>query len=315
MITRRSVRIKAMQYIYACETANSADIKHFEQNLQKSIFSVKDQYLYLLLFIREIANFGEKDAQIKSSKHLKSKDDKLVNTKLLSNFLIQFLNNDAPFLKEIKALNILSLIDEEDVRRLYKKMLDAPQYQHYLNNGKEFDIDEDRKIVLFMLNELLFEYDTFIDHSDEIFINWNDDAEFVVEAVTDIIQKSKHELKLHLNRQHLKEKIAELSQFCIDLFRETVEHKKENYKLIEPRLKNWDSDRLATVDIILMRMALSEFLYFPSIPIKVTINEYLDIAKEYSTPKSKDFINGVLDALMKDLKDKNLLNKIGRGLL
>lgn len=304
-----------MQYIYACETANSADIKHFEQNLQKSIFSVKDQYLYLLLFIREIANFAEKDAQIKSSKHLKSNDDKLVNTKLLSNFLIQFLNNDAPFLKEIKALNILSLIDEEDVRRLYKKMLDAPQYQHYLNNGKEFDIDEDRKIVLFMLNELLFEDDTFIDHSDEIFINWNDDAEFVVEAVTDIIQKSKHELKLHLNRQHLKEKMAELSQFGIDLFRETVEHKKENYKLIEPRLKNWDSDRLATVDIILMRMALSEFLYFPSIPIKVTINEYLDIAKEYSTPKSKDFINGVLDALMKDLKDKNLLNKIGRGLL
>ena len=315
MITRRSVRIKAMQYIYACETANSADIKHFEQNLQKSIFSVKDQYLYLLLFIREIANFAEKDAQIKSSKHLKSNDDKLLNTKLLSNFLIQFLNNDAPFLKEIKALNILSLIDEEDVRRLYKKMLDAPQYQHYLNNGKEFDIDEDRKIVLFMLNELLFEDDTFIDHSDEIFINWNDDAEFVVEAVTDIIQKSKHELKLHLNRQHLKEKMAELSQFGIDLFRETVEHKKENYKLIEPRLKNWDSDRLATVDIILMRMALSEFLYFPSIPIKVTINEYLDIAKEYSTPKSKDFINGVLDALMKDLKDKNLLNKIGRGLL
>ena len=315
MITRRSVRIKAMQYIYACETANSADIKHFEQNLQKSIFSVKDQYLYLLLFIREIANFAEKDAQIKSSKHLKSNDDKLVNTKLLSNFLIQFLNNDAPFLKEIKALNILSLIDEEDVRRLYKKMLDAPQYQHYLNNGKEFDIDEDRKIVLFMLNELLFEDDTFIDHSDEIFINWNDDAEFVVEAVTDIIQKSKHELKLHLNRQHLKEKMAELSQFGIDLFRETVEHKKENYKLIEPRLKNWDSDRLATVDIILMRMALSEFLYFPSIPIKVTINEYLDIAKEYSTPKSKDLSNGVLDALMKDLKDKNLLNKIGRGLL
>ena len=315
MITRRSVRIKAMQYIYACETANSADIKHFEQNLQKSIFSVKDQYLYLLLFIREIANFAEKDAQIKSSKHLKSNDDKLVNTKLLSNFLIQFLNNDAPFLKEIKALNILSLIDEEDVRRLYKKMLDAPQYQHYLNNGKEFDIDEDRKIVLFMLNELLFEDDTFIDHSDEIFINWNDDAEFVVEAVTDIIQKSKHELKLHLNRQHLKEKMAELSQFGIDLFRETVEHKKENYKLIEPRLKNWDSDRLATVDIILMRMALSEFLYFPSIPIKVTINEYLDIAKEYSTPKSKDFINGVLDSLMKDLKVKNLLNKTGRGLL
>ncbi|MFN8283618.1 MAG: transcription antitermination factor NusB [Chitinophagales bacterium] len=315
MITRRSVRIKAMQYIYAYETVHSAERKHFEQNLQKSIFSVKDQYLYLLSFIREIANFVEKDAQIKSSKYLKSKDDKKVNTKLLSNFLIQFLNNDAAFLKEIKAQNTLSLIDEEDIRRLYKKMSETQQYKEYLENGKEFDMDEDRKIVLFILNNILFEDDVFIDHSDENFINWNDDAEFVVEAVTDIIQKSKHELKLHLNRQQLKDKMAELSQFGIELFNQTVEHKKENYKLIEPRLKNWDSDRLATVDIILMRMALSEFLYFPSIPIKVTINEYLDIAKEYSTPKSKDFINGVLDALMKDLKDKNLLNKTGRGLL
>lgn len=315
MITRRSVRIKAMQYIYACETANSTDVRHFEQNLQKSIYSVKEQYLYLLLYIREIANFAEKDAQIKSSKYIKSVDDKNVNTKLLSNFLIQFFNNDAPFLKEIKALNILSLIEEEDVRRLYKKMVETPEYQAYLNNGKEFDLDEDKQIVAFILNHILFDDDSFLDHSDELFINWNDDAEFVVEAVNDIIHKSKHELKLHLNRQNLKDKMAEISKFGIDLFNKTIEYKKENYKLIEPRLKNWDSDRLATVDIILMRMALSEFLYFPSIPIKVTINEYLDIAKEYSTPKSKDFINGVLDALMKDLKDKDLLNKTGRGLL
>lgn len=315
MITRRSVRIKAMQYIYACETAETPDKKHFEQHLQKSIFSVKEQYLYLLLYIREIANFAEKDAQIKSSKHIKSAEDKSVNTKLLSNFLIQFLNHDAPFLKEIKALNILSLIDEDDVRSFYKKMLEKEEYQAYLNNGKEFDIDEDKKIISFILNDILFGDDTFIDHSDELFINWNDDAEFVVEAVNEIIHKSKHELKLHLNRTNIKDKMAELSGFGIELFKQTVEHKKENYKLIEPRLKNWDSDRLATIDIILMRMALSEFLYFPSIPIKVTINEYLDIAKEYSTPKSKDFINGVLDALMKDLKDKDMLNKTGRGLL
>ena len=129
------------------------------------------------------------------------------------------------------------------------------------------------------------------------------------------IQKSKNELKLHLEKGNLKDKFKELTQFGIDLFNETINHKKEHQKLIEPKLRNWEADRLAVVDVILIRMAVSEFLYFPSIPVKVTINEYLDIAKEYSTPKSKDFINGVLDSLMRDMRTNDQLNKTGRGLL
>ncbi len=305
-----------MQYIYAFETSQLSDIKHFEKNLLLCLNNVKDQYLYLLLYIREIANYVEKDASIKDAKFIKSPAHNSVNTKLLSNFLIQFLNHDEPFLKEIKSANTAALIDiDEHIRPLYKLLIETKEYKDYIHHQQEFDIDEDRKIIGFILNQILFTNDIFLERSEEHFTNWNDDAEFVVEAVNEVINKSKHELKLHLNRENIKNKIAELTEFGLALFSKTIENRKTDSAFIEPCLKNWDSDRLATVDIILMRMALTEFMHFPNIPLKVTINEYLDIAKEYSTPKSKDFINGVLDSIMKDLKEKNLIQKTGRGLL
>lgn len=315
MITRRSVRIKAMQYIYAYETTDTSLLSLFQGYLEKSILSVKDQYLFLLFTLSEVASFVEKDAKIKASKHIKSDSDKNFNTKLLSNILIQFLHNDEEFALELKNANIQALNDEDNIRQLYKKLTDSDEYKTYLNNGTEFNVEEDRKIVAFLLNYIILEDETFMQNMEEHFTNWMDDAEYVVEAVHEVIYRSKSKLKLHLDKGRLKDKFKEINQFGIDLFNETISNKKEHQQMISPKLKNWDSERLANLDVILIRMALAEFLYFPSIPVKVTINEYLDIAKEYSTPKSKDFINGVLDAMMKDLRANNELNKTGRGLL
>ncbi len=341
MITRRSVRIKAMQYIYAYEitlqdsavnggTLMSGDtssvtkkkttiappaLSSFQNYLEKSISSVKDQYLYLLLHLREIANFVETDAKVKASKFIKKETDVNFNTKLLSNVLVQYLNNNALFQLEIKNANTISHIDENSIRQLYKKLVESEAYNDYLNNGSDFNVDEDRNIISYLLNAIMLEDEIFLANTEECFTNWMDDAEFVVEAVNEVIQKSKNELKLHFEKNSLKDKFKEINQFGIDLFNKTISHKLEHQQMIEPKLKNWDTDRLAIIDVILIRMALSEFLYFESIPIKVTINEYLDISKEYSTPKSKDFINGVLDALMRELKDADVLQKTGRGLL
>ncbi len=304
-----------MQYIYAYETTASAPASQFQNFLEKSILSVKEQYLYLLLSIREVANFVETDAKIKAGKHIKNEKDKNFNTKLLSNVIIQYLNNDKEFELEIKNAGVANLLDDDNIRQLYKKMTDAKEYNEYLTNGLEFNVEEDRAIVTFLLDNILLEDENFSTNMDELFTNWMDDAEFVIEAVHEVIQKSKNQLKLHLEKGNLKDKFKELTQFGIDLFNETISNKKEHYKIIEPKLKNWETDRLAIIDVILIRMAVSEFLYFPSIPVKVTINEYLDIAKEYSTPKSKDFINGVLDSLMREMKTNDQLNKTGRGLL
>ena len=304
-----------MQYLYAFETTQQLPASHFINHLEKSILSVKDQYLYILLTIREVANFVEKDAKIKASKHIKNDSDKNFNTKLLSNIIIQYLNNDKEFELEIKNAKTASLLDEDDIRRLYKIFAETKEYSEYLNNGTEFNVEEDKAIISFLLNNIIIEDEIFTTNIEELFTNWQDDAEYVVEAVQEVIQKSKNELKLHLEKGNLKDKFKELTQFGIDLFNETVNHKKEHQQLIEPKLKNWEADRLAVIDVILIRMAVSEFLYFPSIPVKVTINEYLDIAKEYSTPKSKDFINGVLDSLMRDMKKNEQIQKSGRGLL
>ena len=304
-----------MQYLYAFETTQQLPASHFINHLEKSILSVKDQYLYILLTIREVANFVEKDAKIKASKHIKNDSDKNFNTKLLSNVIIQYLNNDKEFELEIKNAKTASLLDEDDIRRLYKIFTETKEYSEYLNNGTEFNVEEDKAVISFLLNNIIIEDEIFATNIEELFTNWQDDAEYVVEAVQEVIQKSKNELKLHLEKGNLKDKFKELTQFGIDLFNETVNHKKEHQQLIEPKLKNWEADRLAVIDVILIRMAVSEFLYFPSIPVKVTINEYLDIAKEYSTPKSKDFINGVLDSLMRDMKKNEQIQKTGRGLL
>ena len=315
MITRRSVRIKTMQYVYAYESTASAASSQFEQYLEKSILSVKDQYLYLLLCIREVSNFVEVDAKIKAGKFIKQDSDKNFNTKLLSNVIIQYLNNDKAFLAEISQAKTAQLLDEDTIRQWYKIFIATPEYKAYLENGTEFNVDADRAIVKFLLDAVLLEDENFNTIIEELFTNWADDAEYVVDAVHEVIQKSKNELKLHLEKGNLKEKFRELKQFGIDLFRITIQNKKDHQVIIKPKLKNWESDRLAMLDVILIRMALAEFLDFPSIPVKVTINEYLDIAKEYSTPKSKDFINGILDSIMKDLKSNSTLNKTGRGLL
>lgn len=315
MITRRSVRIKTMQYLYAYETSENLPVTHFIAHLESSILSVKDQYLFILLYIREIANFVEKDARIKEAKYIKSDADKQFNTKLVSNILVKYLNHNQEFLNEIKKSNIVNAIDEDLLRRLYKSFIETEEYKQYLNNDTEFNIEEDKKIITFLLKDILMEDEGFLNYMEELFTNWIDDAEYVVEAVNEVIKRSKNELKLHLEKGNLKDKFKELNQFGIDLFSTTINEKQKLHKLFEPKLKNWESDRLAITDIIIIQMAIAEFLFFPSIPAKVTINEYLDIAKEYSTPKSKDFINGVLDSILKDLKNSNQLPKTGRGLL
>ncbi len=304
-----------MQYLYAYETTQQLPASHFIAHLEKSILSVKEQYLNVLLIIREIANFVEQDAKVKASKHIKSEKDKNFNTKLLSNVIIQYLNNDKEFDQEIKKANIQSLIDEDAIRRFYKILFTSDAYIEYLNNGLEFNVEADKKILTYLLNSILLEDDVFNSLMEENFTNWIDDAEYVVEAVQEVINKSKNELKLHLEKGSIRDKFKELTQFGIDLFSEVSQQKEAHANIITPKLKNWEADRLAVIDVILIRMAVAEFLHFPSIPVKVTINEYLDIAKEYSTAKSKDFINGVLDAIMKDLKKNDQIQKVGRGLL
>jgi transcription antitermination protein NusB len=315
MISRRSVRIKVMQAIYGLERSEGASSSTFEKSLLKSVQSVKTLYLYLLLAVREVANAVELESRIKASKHLPTEADRNFSTKLLSNTLIQYLNHDPEFRREVKTFGLMGVLDSDYTRKFFKNLEASEEYKAYLSSEAEFNFDEDKKIVTFLFDYILLDNELFLQQIEELFPSWEDDAEFVVDAVREVFKKSREELKLHIENETMQSKFEELNEFAVRLFNETLDRKDEHLARIEPYLRNWEMDRIAVVDLIMLRMALSEFEAFHSIPVKVTMNEYIDMAKDYSTPKSKDFINGVLDRMMRDMKAKGGITKTGRGLL
>jgi len=304
-----------MQAVYGYERSEDALPATFRKSLQTSIQSVKDLYIYLLFSVREVANEVDTVARIKASKYLPTEEDKRFSTKLLSNSIIQALNNDDEFLKELKKTALAGQFEEAVKQHLYKKMIQTPEYKEYIGSDVEFDYEADRRMVAHILNDILLADDLFLEHVEEVFPSWEDDAEFVVSAVRDVFKKSKGDLKLHLEKNALRGKFFELCDFADKLFEKTLQSKEHLEQYIEPYLRNWEMDRVAVLDLIMLRMAITEFTDFPSIPVKVTINEYIDMARDYSTPKSKDFINGILDRMMKDMKDNGEIRKTGRGLL
>lgn len=314
MISRRSVRVKVMQAVYGYERSEDALPATFRKSLQANIHSVKDLYIYLLYSIREVANEVEVVARIKASKYLPTEEDKNFSTKLLSNFFIQSLNLSEEFQKELKKTALADQFEEAIRQHLYKNLSESSEYKAYLDTDREFDVEQDRKIIDFLFNDILLSNEMFLEHIEEVFPSWEDDAEFVVGAVRENIKKSKDSVKLQLDKNSVKGKLLELSEFADKLFEKVVQSKETLTEEIEPYLKNWEMERIAVLDLIMIRMALTEFTDFPSIPVKVTMNEYIDIAKDYSSPKSKDFVNGVLDRMMKDMTKQGLIVKTGRGL-
>lgn len=314
MISRRSVRIKVMQAVYGYERSEDALPATFKKSLQSNIHSVKDLYIYLLYTIREVANEVEKISKIKASKFLPTEADKNYSTKILSNVFIQGLNHDKDFSNELSKNTHLDQLEDTVRVHLYKALIESDTYKDYIQTDEEFNFEKDRKIIDFLFNDIMLSNELYLEHIEDVFPSWEDDAEFVVGAVREVIKKSKEAVKLHLDKNSLKGKFLELSEFAEKLFEKVILSKEDLTDEIEPYLKNWEMDRIAVLDLIMIRMSLTEFTDFPTIPLKVTMNEYIDIAKDYSSPKSKDFVNGVLDKMMKNMTKNGTIIKTGRGL-
>ncbi len=302
-----------MQTIYGFERCGETNKNLFAKSLEKKVSSVKELYLYNLYVIKELADFLEKDAERRKSKHLPSKEDENFNTKFLSNTIVQHLTHNEVLRKKEKVYS--KLIDKTIVKELYDIFLEEKEYQRYILNEDEFNFDKDRQLIKFLFNSIFLANENFHQHLLENWPSWIDDAPTIIQEINKTFKKSKSQLKLSTESDSVQGKIDELKKFSIELFNTTIDNKGAYNELIQPKLRNWEAERLASIDKMLLRMALAEMLNFPSIPIKVTINEYIDIAKEYSTPKSGDFVNGVLDKLMRELKANGKLIKEGRGLI
>lgn len=302
MISRRNIRVKVMQTLYILDGRDD-EMKPGEAQkiLTKKIDDTRLLFTYLIYFITEVARYAEKDAIKKASKHLPTAADLSINTKIAGNELLWKILEDASFKASVEDAKFYSYIDPELLKKTYQELVKTEEYLEYIEE-KARDKKSEKKMLDFIFNNLMLPNEDFISHVEEKFINWDDDAEMMQTLVLNYfnrpVSQAFHDILS-------KEKWA----FAKDLL-QTVQDKKEHLlELIKPKLKNWDADRVAALDLILLQMGVSEFLYFETIPTKVTINEYIDLAKDYSTPQSGQFVNGLLDNIHKELSSQNKIEK------
>jgi N utilization substance protein B len=303
MISRRNIRVKVMQTLYSIETMEF-DLKPGDEVkiLQKHFDQSRQLFVYLIFFITEVARYSEVSAHKRASKHLPSAEDLNVNIKSAGNEIIWRIFQDASYQKAQKEDKPFLLLDKELVRKIYQQLVATPEYQDYIATESR-DKKGEKDILTFIFSNLLLPNEDFISHIEELFTNWDDDCDMVILLVTNYLQKPGS-----YNFQEILSK--EKWDYGRKLLETVLDKKETTLALIKPKLNNWDSERIATLDMILMEMGVCEFLYFETIPPKVTINEYIDLAKEYSTPQSGQFVNGILDNIHKDLVKENTMNKV-----
>lgn len=303
MISRRNIRVKVMQTIYAVEnTTPEINQQQALAILNKQLDQSRQLFTYLVHFLTEVARYAETDARLRASKHLPTAQDLNVNIKLAGNQLLWQILEDQEFRQAVKAFKVESLSDGEMVRKIYLKLTETEEYRKYIQEPSR-EKKEEKRILEFIFSNLMLPDELFISEVEELFMQWDDDAEMMNLMMLNFLQKPSTYKFMELVS-------AEKLDFARKLVATVMDKKEYALDLIRPKLKNWDAERIAQLDMILMRMGVCEFMYFETIPAKVTLNEYIDLAKDYSTPQSGHFVNGVLDSIHKELGDEGKLRKV-----
>jgi len=292
-----------MQTLYTVETSQpSIPVEKAISLLENHFEQSRQLFTYLIYFVTEVARYAETDSLRRASKHLPTEQDLQVNTKISGNTILWQILEEASFKSAVKDLKILQVTDEEMIRKIYQELTNSEEYKAYINPASRNKKDE-KDILTFIFSNLMLPNEVFISHIEEFFIHWDDDAEMMNQMVLNFLQKpATYDFRDIISK--------EKREFGLGLLRTSIEKKDFCLELIKPKLKNWDADRIAMLDMILMRMGVCELLYFETIPTKVSINEYIDLAKEYSTPQSGQFVNGILDNIHKEKELAGQLKKV-----
>lgn len=303
MISRRNIRVKVMQTLYTLSLSeNGPKPGDAQKLLQQHFDQTRSLLVYLTWFLTEVTRYAEKDAHQRASKHLPSADDLNVNTKLAGNEILWKMLEDAALKDQFAKEKPELMTDRELIRKTYLTLAETKEYKTYIAKGAR-EKQEEKKILEFILNDLMLDNEIFVSHIEEHFSNWDDDGDMVVQLLSGYLQKPGS-----LNFSQMLS--ADKAGFAKTLLQTVLDKSEHLQTLIIPKLKNWDPERIAQLDMIMMKMGVAEFLYFETIPPKVTINEYIDLAKEYSTQQSGQFVNGILDNIHKDLVQQGKMEKV-----
>lgn len=292
-----------MQTLYGIEASEQdIPVEKSLKMLDAQFDQTRQLFSYLVYFITNVTRYAETDSRKRAAKHLPTQQDLEVNTKIAGNTLLWQIMEATGFQKTIEDLHIKKYDNPELTKKIYQQFVETPEYKEYISIASR-DKKDEKKIIEFLFDRLILPSEDVIGWLEENFIGWDDDAEMIQQMMSGLFQKpSAYDFTQLISAEKLK--------FGRDLLRTSIEKKAGCMDLIKPRLKNWDSERIAVLDMILMRMGVAELLYFETIPTKVTINEYIDLAKEYSTPQSGQFVNGILDNIHKELDTGGKLVKV-----
>ncbi len=281
----------------------------------KSIDEVYEMYIKMLSLIVEVTEYAEIDAVERVNKHLPTKEDLNPNKKLFYNRFANLLKQNPEYIAEVKKYKVNWFVDSDMLKSVFNKLKEAKEYEAYLADDTAETLESSKEIIKFIFRKVLLKSQSVLQDFEDKFINWAIDREVMQSMVAKTLKNFVEEDPLKNKLIPISADWAQDSIFVKDLFSHTLKNDDKYQELIAERTKNWESDRIALMDTVLMKMAICEMIHFPSIPVKVTINEYLELSKDYSTPKSNLFINGILDKVLNDLKKINDIKKTGRGLI
>ncbi len=310
MLSRRVVRIKIMQLLYAMNRDESLTSQEVTARYQQYVQKTFEFYLLNLQQLIAVAEYANKDAEIRKAKLRPLPEDEIFTPKLAKNLLLESLSNNKGLRDLIKRHQIDTRIPEDHVKRAYTEFAKSDDYRKYLLN-KDTNT-EDHSEVLLCLYRFLSNNESFNEDMEDTYFSWEDDKSLITGAMKKTIKA------LPATENFYKEYEADpevTKDFGENLLKLTVLKEKDILKIVEPNLRNWDVDRIAVLDLVIIKLGIAEFLEFETIPTKVTLNEYVEISKMFSTDKSKDFINGILDRILKKLTKDDLIKKTGRGLM
>lgn len=313
MLTRRHIRVKVLQSVYAYNQRENPNIDSQEKFLLHSIDQMQDLYLLMLQMFVALQQQAESFLNKSQKKHLATAIEKNPSRTFVDNKLLQVIASNTTFNEIIKRkkLNYWAL-DGEYVSIIFNELRQWEWYEDYLLK-KETTYKEDRDFIIKVFKEVIAPNDKLYDYLEDKRLTWVDDIPLVNTAIVKMLNKLSEKNASSLLVPNLY-KNDEDREYALQLFRKVILNEDKLNAQIEGKTPNWDQDRIADVDLIILKMGIAEFLYFPSIPVRATINEYLEVSKEYSTPKSSIFVNGILDKIVKEFEENGKLNKIGRGL-
>jgi N utilization substance protein B len=309
MLNRRFLRIKVMQMLYSFFQHENADIALFEKELFKSLDKIYNLYISVLALFIDIHHNAHMVIDEHKNKRLPTKEDLDPNLKFINNTLLIALSENNELKKEIEKQKVSWSNNYDVVRKLYNEIIAGEDYKNYMSS-QDAGIKEDRNLLINIIVNRLDEHDLLNHVFEEQNIHWADDTFLAFNSAIRTFENFDGKFKL----MPLLKDAEDDKLFVSTLFRKTIQYKAQYEELIQTHTKNWELDRIANMDMLLMKMAIAEILHLKNIPVKVSLNEYIDISKEYSTPNSKTFVNGVLDKIILQLKNEGKIEKSGRGL-